>query len=217
MDDSDANDPSICSLRIFASRLHTAISQSSVLLLEKLSTLKKKQQQFPALACSQEGQLIGLAQGVQAVSYYVQKWSATLSREGGLPSRPSEVSSAEEAMAILHLALPRIMVASSVLQIAIRNLVPRVQLPDCADDPTDEEFELRSQAAEKAQGEAEAKAELELRSHGISISDLYSIVLHMEHMVYQSSCLNNSFRPAADGGYPTSTPAYTIVNAALQM
>merc|ERR1711972_85719 len=88
------------------------------------------------------------------------------------------------------------MVTSSSVQAALRRLVPAVKLP-CdfdASEATEEEIELHTIARVEAEAAAEAHAEAELNSRNVSIAELHGIVPHMEHLVYQASCLVNDIR-----------------------
>ena len=90
---------------------------------------------------------------------------------------------------MMNTALPRLVVAASNLQTGLRELVPAVHIR--ADGLNDEELQALT-AQEKH--EAEARAEEELHRLGITVDELYSVVPHMEQMIYQASCLVNSLR-----------------------
>ena len=91
---------------------------------------------------------------------------------------------------MMNLALPRLVVAASSLQTGLRELVPAVHIR--ADDYLNDE-ELQAVTAQEKH-EAEALAEEELHRLGITIEELYSVVPHMEQMIYQASCIVNSMR-----------------------
>lgn len=92
---------------------------------------------------------------------------------------------------MMNMALPRLVVAASNLQTGLRELVPATT-PVYA-DVSEEEL----QAMEKHEKhEAEARGEEELNRLGISLDEVYSVVPHMEQMIYQASCLVNSARTA---------------------
>lgn len=204
-----------CSLRVFASRLHTSVSQACVLLLERLSTLKAC---LVNLDHAASGQLLELASGVQAASYHMQKWSVALALEGALPSLPSRPDNAEEAMAILHLAVPRVMIASSVMQTHLRKLVPRIDLPcelGCL-----QEFDSDAHMCAIAEAEiaAEAHGEAELRGRNMSIEDFHRILPHMENLVYLASSLINSLHARRlTNVAPVDMLKYSALSAPLVM
>ena len=90
---------------------------------------------------------------------------------------------------MMNMALPRLVVAASSLQTGLRELVPAVHIR--SDGLNDEELQA---ATAQEKHEAEARAEEELQRLGITIDELYSVVPHMEQMIYQASCLVNSLR-----------------------
>mmetsp|Transcript_43745 Transcript_43745/g.81627 ORF Transcript_43745/g.81627 Transcript_43745/m.81627 type:complete len:305 (-) Transcript_43745:221-1135(-) len=184
MSQVDAGCASRVPLRQFAVRLQSAISQAATLLVDRFQTLSRKD-----FTQTQAEDLLKLSYGVQAASYNVQKWAAYLGNGDAPVSRPSQPSTTEEALAMMNTALPRLVVAASNLQTGLRELVPAVHVR--SDGLSDEEFHALM-AHEKH--EIEAHAEGELLKLGISIDELYSVVPHMEQMIYQASCLVNSVR-----------------------
>mmetsp|Transcript_97676 Transcript_97676/g.174003 ORF Transcript_97676/g.174003 Transcript_97676/m.174003 type:complete len:325 (-) Transcript_97676:195-1169(-) len=209
MDEKNAGDIAPVPLRQFASRLQSSIASAAMLLLDRLQTLKGCQ--VESFSAAQLDLLLQICHGVQAASYYLLKWSASLQR-ALLPVKPSLASSRDEAMASMNMALPKIIVASSELQSGLKDLVPKVKLPQKSGPMTDEEIDFQLEAEAKAQAEAEEKGLEELRKHGLSLETLYSVVPHLEQAIYQTSCLKNSVKSVPpSGGYAVlehSAPAF---------
>eukprot|EP00931_Biecheleriopsis_adriatica_P093025 TRINITY_DN66779_c0_g1_i1.p1 TRINITY_DN66779_c0_g1~~TRINITY_DN66779_c0_g1_i1.p1 ORF type:complete len:340 (-),score=83.25 TRINITY_DN66779_c0_g1_i1:39-1010(-) len=189
-------------LRQFAMRLQSAIAQAATLLLDRLKTLKSCDSNgFNAL---QSQELLLLSQGVQAASYYLQKWAACLDSSSMPPFKPPAATTTEEALAMMNVSLPRLIVASSSLQAGLQALIPRVELPEGPEDPTEEELELQLEAEAKAKEEAEAKAAEKLRGRGIPPEMLFHVVPHLEQLIYQASCVINSLRSRSSKAPPAS-------------
>lgn len=199
MSQADSGDGNRVPLRQFAARLQSAIAQAATLLMDRHQSLTKQSPEFTA---TQDEEMMKLSYGVQAASYNVQKWAAALGHGDGPPFRPPPPQSVEEALAMMNMALPRLVVASSNLQAGLRELVPPTAVS--GDHMTAEELQ-EAAAAEKQ--EAEQRAEEELNKLGITIDELYSILPHMEHCIYQASCLLNSVeRRGSIVGVPPPPP-----------
>jgi len=213
--EASAGDVPPVPLRQFASRLQSSIASSAMLVLDRLQALKCQAASFNAV---QLEQLLQISHGVQAAAYHVQKWAAALQREA-VPVKPGLATSGEEALALMNITLPKMIVSSSELQRMLKDLVPKVKLPQKSGPLTDEEIDLHLEAEAKAQAQAEEKGFEELRRRGFSLEMLYSAVPHLEQIIYQISCLKNSVAKSAppSGGYAvlersahvfeTSTPA----------
>eukprot|EP00438_Fugacium_kawagutii_P006085 Skav220311 [mRNA] locus=scaffold525:69951:70877:+ [translate_table: standard] len=208
MSQADSGDVNRVPLRQFAVRLQSAIAQAATLLMDRHQSLTKQSPEFTA---TQDEEMMKLSYGVQAASYNVQKWAAALGHGDGPAFRPPAPQSVEEALAMMNMALPRLVVASSNLQAGLRELVP----PTAAvfgDHMTEEELQ-EAAAAEKQ--EAEQRAEEELNRLGIAMDELYSILPHMEHCIYQASCLLNSVeRRGSIVGIPPPPPPPPVVTEA---
>lgn len=103
-----------------------------------------------------------------------------------------------EALAMMNMSLPRLVVGASNLQAGLRDLVPP-SAAVCAEHLSEEELQ-EAEKAEKQEAELRAEAELNLRN--ITIDELYSVVPHVEHLIYQASCLLNSIRSSVVGMVP---------------
>lgn len=191
-----AVDVTSCPMRQAASRLQSEISQSALLLLERLKALKLP----PEFNATHGEKLLELAQGVQAASYYIQKWASILDPTSPAPMRQPQVSAAEESVAQINIALPKIIVASSSLQAGLRKLVPEVTTPASPEDLTDEELDRQLALEADAKARADVKAHSDLERRGLSLQKLYSVVPHLEHLVYQASCLSTSLRASKAAG-----------------
>lgn len=172
-------------LRQFAVRLQSAIAQAATVLIDRHQSLTRQSSEFTA---TQDEEMMKLSYGVQAASYNVQKWATALGHGDAPPFKPPPPQSVEEALAMMNMALPRLVVASSNLQAGLRELVPPAA-PVYGEHLSAEELQ-EAVAAEKQ--ESEQRAEAELNKVGISIDELYSVVPHMEHCIYEASCLLNS-------------------------
>lgn len=73
---------------------------------------------------------------------------------------------------MMNMALPRLVVAASSLQTGLREIVTPLVPMD-------------SEHMEEARHEAELRGEAELLLKGIAVEELYSVVPHMEHLIYQ--------------------------------
>eukprot|EP00930_Biecheleria_cincta_P028526 TRINITY_DN19913_c0_g1_i1.p1 TRINITY_DN19913_c0_g1~~TRINITY_DN19913_c0_g1_i1.p1 ORF type:complete len:103 (+),score=18.71 TRINITY_DN19913_c0_g1_i1:115-423(+) len=73
-------------------------------------------------------------------------------------------------------------------------------MPAETEELSDDELErqLALEAEEKAR--AEVKAHADLKRRGMSFQTLYSVVPHLEHLVYQASCLSNSLQASKAAG-----------------
>lgn len=167
MSQADTGCASRIPLRQFAVRLQSAIAQAATLLVDRFQSMSRKEE----FTLTQAEDVVKLSYGVQAASYNVQKWAASLGHGEPPQSRPPVPANPEEALAMMNMALPRLVVAASSLQTGLRELVPAVHIR--SDGLNDEE---------------------ELQRLGITIDELYSVVPHMEQMIYQASCLVNSLR-----------------------
>lgn len=205
-----ADDVTSCPMRQVANRLQNAISQSAVLLLERVQGLKLP----PDFDAAHGEKLLHLAQGVQAASYHIQKWASMLDSESPAPMRQPQASVAEEAMAHINISLPKIIIASSGLQAGLRKLVPGVTMPVDLDELTDEELERQLALEAEAKAQAEVKAHTDLERRGMSLQKLYSVVPHLEHLVYQASCLSNTLQASKAagmrGGYVVAGDGETV-------
>ena len=115
----------------------------------------------------------------------VQKWAHALGHGDGAVFKPPAPNTVEEALAMMNMALPRLVVGAANLQTGLRELVAV---------PSE-----HGEYLEEAKQEAEHRAEGELLLKGIVIQELYSVVPHMEHLIYQASCLLNALRSPAYG------------------
>ena len=91
---------------------------------------------------------------------------------------------------MMNMSLPRLVVGASNLQAGLRELVPATAAV-FAEHMNEEELR-EAERVEKQ--ESELRAEAELNRLNITIDELYSVVPHMEHLIYQASCLLNSIR-----------------------
>jgi len=185
MSQADSGTGSRVPLRQFAGRLQSAIAQAATLLMDRQQSLTKKSPDFSHM---QGQEMMKLSDGVQAASYHVQKWATLLGHGDGPPFKPTPSTTVEEALSMMNMALPRLVVASSNLQTGLRELVP--PSAPAFSERMNEQERLEAIAAEKQ--EAELRGEAELKKLAISIDELYSVVPHMEHSIYQASCLLSS-------------------------
>jgi len=133
--EASAGDVPPVPLRQFASRLQSSIASSAMLVLDRLQALKRQAASFNAV---QLEQLLQISHGVQAAAYYMQKWAAGLQKEAALPVKPGGLAtSGEEALALMNITLPKMIVSSSELQSMLKDLVPKVKLPQKPGPMTD--------------------------------------------------------------------------------
>jgi len=192
---ADAGAATRVPLRQFAQRLQSAIAQAATLLVDRHQSLTRQSSDFTP---TQDEEMIKLSYGVQAASYNVQKWAFALGHGDGPPFRPPPPQTVEEALAMMNMSLPRLVVGASNLQAGLRDLVPP-SAAVCAEHLSEEELQ-EAEKAEKQEAELRAEAELNLRN--ITIDELYSVVPHVEHLIYQASCLLNSIRSSVVGMVP---------------
>eukprot|EP00928_Gymnodinium_smaydae_P002818 TRINITY_DN11023_c0_g1_i2.p1 TRINITY_DN11023_c0_g1~~TRINITY_DN11023_c0_g1_i2.p1 ORF type:complete len:299 (-),score=58.34 TRINITY_DN11023_c0_g1_i2:62-847(-) len=200
-DDANTSSDARCALRVFATRLQTALSQSTLVLLERLQGLRRLKEITPSPQQAQ--QLNQLCAGVQCVSYYVQKWALALDPDarGRPPTKPADADGAEDSLAVMQLSLPRLLISLGALQTGIRQLANACAERALADvtegtppPRTEEEFERRRRKEEEARSRAEDAAEKELNRRGLTLERLHNAVPHMEQLVYLAGCLANSLR-----------------------
>jgi len=106
------------SFPMLVTRLEQAVTQASVMLCERLKTLRAVWQNSGRLSESQLADFCDLADGIAAASYHLQKWAAILSGAGGhaMPPKPSRCEDADEAFAVMHSATPRILIGAGESQ-----------------------------------------------------------------------------------------------------
>merc|ERR1719215_1413225 len=177
-----------CPLRVFATRLHTALSQSTLVLLDRLPDLRRIQELDHGTQQAQ--QLQQLSVGVQCVSYYVQKWAAVVDIESASRplTKPTASDNTDDRLAVIQMVLPRLLIALANLQGGIRQLAAASLESALADlaargrpaPRTEEEIELQQKEEENARRLAEQAAEEELNKRGITLENLHSTVPQME-------------------------------------
>lgn len=110
---------SLLSFPMLVTRLEQAVTQASVMLCERLNSLRAVWQSSGyRLTDSQLTDMCDLADGIAAASYHLQKWAAVLSGAGAhaMPLKPSRCQDADEAFAVMHSATPRILVGAGESQ-----------------------------------------------------------------------------------------------------
>lgn len=167
---SDAAAVSNLTLPEVIARLEPAVGQASLLLNDRLRTFQARAQ-GKVLSAHQVQEIMSITDGVMAAAYHLQKWAFLLQPKGGelrQPTRQGHCESLEEAMALLHVAVPRITFAVAE---AGRGL----------------------EAALKASG---ANIERKLRTVGISSLDLRAVGPHLEKIVFRLGSLSSDIRNA---------------------
>lgn len=153
-------------------RLESTVGQASLLLNDRLRTFQARAK-GNALTPQHEREVCAIADGIMAASYHMQKWAFLLQPKGSdklrRPIRHSPCDRSEEALAMLHVALPRI--TFSVTE-ACKGLASHM----------------------KAHGDA---AEKKLRELGAPSEDLRAVGPHLERLVYRlgSLCSDLRFAP----------------------
>lgn len=153
-----------------ASRLEASMCQASLLLNDRLSSLQNRLRAGSCLTAPQEHELCAIADGIMAASYHVQKWAHALQGKDGQhrkPTRPGPSETAAEAVALVHLALPRLSFSVS-------------------------EVDRGLGAAIKAHGD---DAEAKVRRLGVPSEDIRAIAPHMELYVMRLGRLSSDVKP----------------------
>eukprot|EP00746_Dinoflagellata_sp_MGD_P115698 gnl/MRDRNA2_/MRDRNA2_51725_c0_seq1.p1 gnl/MRDRNA2_/MRDRNA2_51725_c0~~gnl/MRDRNA2_/MRDRNA2_51725_c0_seq1.p1 ORF type:complete len:311 (+),score=40.74 gnl/MRDRNA2_/MRDRNA2_51725_c0_seq1:83-1015(+) len=154
--------------RIFVARWQMAIIQACMLLTERVQTLTRRQKDG-FYNGEQGGMLQDLAFHVAAAGYYILKWSSLLSIDGSFePLKPIRCVDSEEAIATLRSVLSRLTVSASAVHTRL--------------------LELHNQA------EIGSGREFEVQRYGLTVDELYSIVIHLEQVVHQANQLINMSR-----------------------
>lgn len=157
-----------CTFPTVVTRLDQSVSQASVMLCDRLRTLRIYMNNTGGLSDSQLSDLCDLADDMAAASYHLQKWAALLSPPGAahMPCKPSPCEDQDEAFAIFHSSTPRILVGAG-------------------------ESHKGLSAAIKAHG---SEAESHVNKLGVPTKDLRVMGPHLEHIIFRLSRLSSRLR-----------------------
>lgn len=156
---SNSKEGSTMTLPQLVARVKGVVNQASLLINERLATLRRRCS-GTLMSAEHRQELCEIAGGIDAAAYRVQKWAFALQGDSGelrKPVRPATCQTLDEAYAVFHAALPRLMINAAK---AFKGLT----------------------AAVKAHGD---EAEAELQSVGISSEDLRSLAPHLESLVHR--------------------------------
>lgn len=149
-------------------RLETAMGRASLLLNDRLGTLKHKYCNGH-LSRVQETELCDVADRLCTAAYHVQKWAYLLkpkSEQAKKPSKPTQIESTEEAFSAVHFSLPRLIIGAAEAHHGLADVV-------------------------KVHGTG---AEDRVRLLGIPIEDLWAIVPHLERLLLRLGRLSSSLK-----------------------
>jgi len=153
---------------IFMPRWQMAIVQACMVLTERVETLTRRQKE--GIYNGGQGELLmDLALHLAAARYHVLKWAALLNVEGATaPRKPGRPTDSAEAIATLRSALPSLMVWASAVQ--------------------------KKLSALHNQCQDETGTVSEVRGLRVTVDELYSVVPHLEQMLYDANHLVNMGR-----------------------
>lgn len=150
-------------------RMQAGMGQASLLLNDRLRTLQTRCNAGAILTASQEKELCEIADGATCASYHVQKWAHLFDGNAvQRPMKPWSCEEAEEAIASMHFAMPKLMVNSALAQKGLT-------------------------AAIKEYGKE--KVEERVRKLGIPAEDLRALAPHLERLVMRLGRVSSAVRP----------------------
>lgn len=176
---SSLSSPADVAFPELVSRLEKQMNQASLLLNDRLRSLKGKCH-TASLSQPQQAELCEISDGVAAAAYHVQKWAHALGRPDQFqrPTKPSSSERVEEAFAAVHFSLPKLMVN------------------------TTEVYRLLD-AVVKTHG---AKSEAHVKSLGVAADDIRAIAPHLERLLLRLGRLSTAIKP--DRPLSTFIPEY---------
>jgi len=150
-------------------RFHGALGQAALLLNDRLRALQLRLGAGYTMLPSSETELLEVADALSAASYYVQKWAHLLDAgKTQKPSIPGKCEEVEEAIAMMHYGVPKLMVHGSTAQSGLSAVV-------------------------KKHGDG---AEAKVRGLGIDLEDLRALAPHLERMVMRLGRVASSLQRA---------------------
>lgn len=164
---SNSLNTSVATFAELTARLEAALGQASLLLNDRLRSLQNRMNAGYTLPPAQQAELLEVADGVSTAAYHMQKWAHIFdSGSTQKPTIPGKCEEVDEAIAMVHYGLPKLMVHGSTAQNGLN-------------------------AAIKKHG---TMAEEKVRTQGIDIEDIRALAPHLERLVMRLGRISSSMQ-----------------------